>query len=1055
MRNLQTAAQVDAREVGEPMKIISHTAGDQGCFDLAQSLKLKRELIVEAWTERVLADPVIPQANRLSVPLLVDHVPDFLDTLVASLKVQDSSNSHEELGRRVGAGQASKQHARLRLLAGYSLPEALRELSHLRSVIIEHCYAELCQPQGASLLHAAIDRAMAEVADEISLQQLAEQRAHAITRELLHLMIEGVADRAIFVATPNGRIVSWNLGVARLLGYQEDEWLGRPISMIFTPEDKVRRTAEYEFENAKSKGRDTNECQHVRKDGSRFWAENFTAPLTGESGELRGFTIIISDRSEQKANAEKLEKSRTHLQLTQTAARVASWDWDFASGQVNWSENAEAVFGARPPDTFEAFQSLIVPEDLEIVASQAQHAIANRSSYEAEFRIRWPDGRISWIMGRGQAIYDQQGQAVRLLGVNLEITEKKLVEMERDRFFALSADPLCILDKNGYFKRINPAWEDRLGYREEEVLGRNWVDLVHPEDQAETRAFISKTLNDEDPGSLENRILHKEGGYRWFLWSARSYSIDATLYASARDITDRRQAENQFRSLANSIPQLAWMADSKGSIYWYNQRWYDYTGTSLEEVKGWGWRKLHHPDHLERVVRSIQHSWDSGEPWEETFPLRSHQGDWRWFLSRAVPIKDDHGQVILWFGTNTDITQEKKMSEELQQAKNVAEDANRTKTAFLANVSHELRTPLGAILGFAELLKDPLLRKEEREEFIETIIRNGKQLSELIGEVLDLGKIEAGKVDIERIKIDLQRFIHETADSLAVKAREKDIELELAWGEDLPQQIESDPLRLRQILFNIIGNSIKFTDRGFVQVKVEKMSLQGSKPQKISISVRDSGRGIPYDAQDLIFQPFTQADSSTTRKYGGTGLGLAISRKLARLLGGDVVLKESEPGQGSLFVITFEAFPVSRVAPLQLTESSEKQAQSKGASRLAGIQVLLAEDSADNQLLVKRMLQKEGAKVEIAGNGRDAVQRALSGHYDVVLMDIQMPLMDGYDATRELRRQGYRGAIVALTAHAMSDERMKSIEAGCDDHLTKPLSTPRLLSTVEKHLLKN
>lgn len=886
---------------------------------------------------------------------------------------------------------------------------------------------------------------------------LSETQAGSCTEQLFQLMIEGVSDRAIFVVTPEGQIASWNQGVERLLGYGEDEWVGRSVAMIFTPEDQAAGIPGLELEGARSKRRETQECYHVRKDSSLFWAENFTAVLLDKQGKVQGFTLIIRDCSEQKANESKLEKNRTLLELTQNAAHVASWDWDFSTGQVTWSHNAESIFGTRPPETFVEFEKLVLPEDLGAVAAIAQQAIDENKTYESEFRVRWPSGRISWLMGRGQPLYDQQGKPVRLLGVNLEITERKKLEMERDRFFEMSADPLCIVGSDGYFKRLNPAWRERLGYSEKELLSRPYMEFIHPDDRPETWAIEQEALKSHSTHfTFENRFLHKKGGFRWFLWSARSDTIDGTIYAAARDITDRKQVETHFRRLADSIPQLAWMANSEGWIYWYNQRWYDYTGTNLPEVEGWGWKKVHHPDHLPRVLKSIQHSWDSGEPWEETFPLRSRNGEWRWFLSRAVPIKDEADQLILWFGTNTDITKEKELSEELRLAKNAAEEANRTKSAFLANISHELRTPLGAILGFAELLKDCALRKEERDLFIETIIRNGKQLAELIGDVLDLSKIEAGKVEVERLKLSLPRFLDETMETLAGKAREKGIDLRLDISKEIPETIESDPLRLRQILFNLIGNAIKFTDRGSVTTQVKMLGQPTGERAKIAFVVSDTGRGIPYEAQEVIFQPFHQADNSTTRKYGGTGLGLAISQKLARLLGGDVVLSESEPGQGSSFTLTLDiGIPYPEKVLQTRNRRHPLQENNKGSSRLSGLNVLVAEDSLDNQLLIRKMLQRQGARVDIAGNGREAVQRALTLEYDVVLMDIQMPLMDGYDATRELRSKGYRGPIVALTAHALSDERDKSLRSGCDDHLTKPLSTPRLISTIERFAPKN
>jgi CheY-like chemotaxis protein/nitrogen-specific signal transduction histidine kinase len=392
--------------------------------------------------------------------------------------------------------------------------------------------------------------------------------------------------------------------------------------------------------------------------------------------------------------------------------------------------------------------------------------------------------------------------------------------------------------------------------------------------------------------------------------------------------------------------------------------------------------------------------------------------------------------------------------QELAKSKNDAEVGNRAKTSFLANLSHELRTPLCAMLGFAELLNDPALSHEDRIGYVNIICRNGHQLVALIDDILDLSKIEAGHLQLEYLVVSLPTLLSDISSSLEIKAREKGIKLSVETVGNTPESIISDPTRLRQILLNIIGNAIKFTDHGSVTVKVaHKVELEPL-GGRLSCTVEDTGCGIIAEAADKLFIPFSQADVSTTRKFGGTGLGLALSRRLARSLGGDVTLAATEQNNGSTFFITVAA-PLAKGITAQAHEQPAA-ATSNGSAvpalkPLSGVRLLLAEDAPDSQLLIERFLRIEGAEVDLAEDGAEAVKKATAKDYDVILMDIQMPILDGYGATAALRGQGYLGAIIALTAHAMPGECEKSLRAGCDHHLTKPIDRKLLIQTVSRY----
>jgi signal transduction histidine kinase/CheY-like chemotaxis protein/HPt (histidine-containing phosphotransfer) domain-containing protein len=385
--------------------------------------------------------------------------------------------------------------------------------------------------------------------------------------------------------------------------------------------------------------------------------------------------------------------------------------------------------------------------------------------------------------------------------------------------------------------------------------------------------------------------------------------------------------------------------------------------------------------------------------------------------------------------------------------RDAADAANRAKSEFLANMSHEIRTPMTAVLGYADLLLDQDLAPPERLECIQTIRRNGEHLLTVLNDVLDLSKIEAGKLLIERIACGPAQIVVDVASLMRVRALEKELDFGVEFATPVPETIESDPTRLRQILVNLTGNAIKFTETGSVRIVVR------CDPPKLSFSVVDRGIGMTREQVERLFRPFTQADSSTTRRFGGSGLGLVICKRLADMLGGTIAV-ESAAGSGSTFTLTIDTGPLEGVPMLSgLQEAgAATPAASPDVSQIRCVgRVLLAEDGADNQLLISTHLRKAGAVVTVAENGRVAVEKALAAieggaPFDLILMDMQMPELDGYGATATLRAKGYTRPIVALTAHAMASDRERCLRAGCDDYLSKPIHRPELLSTVRRYI---
>ena len=391
----------------------------------------------------------------------------------------------------------------------------------------------------------------------------------------------------------------------------------------------------------------------------------------------------------------------------------------------------------------------------------------------------------------------------------------------------------------------------------------------------------------------------------------------------------------------------------------------------------------------------------------------------------------------------------------LLEQKTVAEIANHEKSHFLANMSHEIRTPLNGIMGFTDVLRRGVGSKAEQRDYLDVIYKNGEHLLSLINDILDLSKIEAGRMEYEKRNYSPHKIISEVLSTMRVQAKEKGLSLECQWTSSVPETIHTDPMRLKQILMNLVGNALKFTKQGSVKL-VATLDQSQSSPQFV-VEVHDTGIGI--EAQNLknIFSPFTQADSSITRSFGGTGLGLTICRQIANGLGGDLTV-ESEVGKGSTFRLWVDAGSLENVRifetpPTEALNSNEQfKAETLESSSLKGIQILLVDDGKTNRDLISLVLENADASVTCAENGEEALQEYDRDKFDLILMDMQMPLMDGYTATRTLRSRGCSLPIIALTANAMRGDRDKCLAAGCSDFLTKPINIDSLLQTIGLHL---
>jgi len=583
-----------------------------------------------------------------------------------------------------------------------------------------------------------------------------------------------------------------------------------------------------------------------------------------------------------------------------------------------------------------------------------------------------------------------------------------------------------------------------------DIIGRSHYE-VFPEIPERWREIHRRCLAGAVEKSDEDRFERADGSVDWVKWEVRPWFDSAGEIGGigifSEDITERkraeealRESERQLRMLADTVPQLVWMAEADGSIFWYNQRWYDYTGTTAQEMAGWGWQSVLDPKILPKVLEQWRSSLATGKPFEMEFPLRGADGRFRWFLTRVNPLPDSQGRIVRWFGTNTDI-------EESRRARQVAEESSRLKDEFLATVSHELRTPLTAIVGWTSLLKSKQLDEATTSHAIQVVDRNARSLTQLIENLLEVTRGQTGKIRLNPRPLELASVIQAALDAVLPAAEAKQIRLQTVL-DPKAGPVTGDPDRLQQVVWNLLTNSIKFTpEGGRVQVSLQRMTSH------VEITVSDTGCGISPEFLPFVFDRFRQADASSTRAHGGLGLGLSIVRHLTELHGGTVSAYSPGEEQGSTFVVRLPL--TSRQAEIggKAVPYPKTGYIAVDSSRiLQGVKVLVVDDEPDTLELLRMVLELCGALVVTANSAAQALERLEKTDPDVLLSDIGMPGKDGFDLIREVRSlppdRGGRVPAVALTAYTRAEDRTTTLAAGFDMHIPKPVQPADVVAAV-------
>ncbi|HSD59172.1 MAG TPA: PAS domain S-box protein [Methanotrichaceae archaeon] len=771
-----------------------------------------------------------------------------------------------------------------------------------------------------------------------------------------------------------------------------------------------------------------------------------------------GLVTISALNIRQRSGTEKeLKESERKYRELEVQLPQTVFELDASGNIVFINRFGCQVFGYTPDDLKAGLSILqvVATENKEKVDRDINLALQGNPQVR-EYRLQKKDGSTFPAIAYSIPIV-KEGQTVGLRGIFLDISERKRTELaleeSENKFRGLAEKSLVgiYIVQDWRFKYVNPRFAEIFGYSVEEMtLKMGLKDVVLPEDWLKFEEGLQKNLAGEvESLYYEIRGLTKKGDsiHIEVFGSMTAYESRPAVVGTALDITERKRAEEALREseetlhvFLNAIPEPALLLNAQMMILASNKAMAVSLGRSIDELIGKNAFDFIPPHIAEPRRARVDKVILSAEPvcFED-----SRAG--RHFINYVSPILDESRKVSRVVIFAVDITERKLAEEELKGAMEAAEAAAKAKSEFLANMSHEIRTPMNAVIGMTSLILETDLNQEQKE-CLETIRISGHALLAIINDILDFSRIDRGKIELECQPFQIQSCIEEALNLISSQASEKGLKLYYEPEGYIPEAVVGDALRVRQVLINLLSNAVKFTERGEIVVKALASELPDN-GYEIHFLVRDTGIGISQETLGRLFQPFSQADTSTSRKYGGTGLGLAISKRLVELMGGEI-WAESEEGKGSTFHFTIRANAYSGL-PENAKPAITHQDEPKEAKDL---RILLAEDNPVNRRMAILMLRKLRYKVDPVANGLEVLQALERQKYDLILMDVQMPEMDGLEATREIRRRWPSDdlRIVALTANAIAGDREKCLEAGMDDYLCKPINLEDLKAALER-----
>ncbi len=785
----------------------------------------------------------------------------------------------------------------------------------------------------------------------------------------------------------------------------------------------------------------------------------YSRTAEGKVEQILGIARDITNRQQVEI---ALKESEERLKLATVASGIGMWFWDLVEDELEFTSQCKALFGltADAELSYARFIQTLHPEDRDRTNQAVEEALANQTDYNIEYRVVWSDGSVHWIVAKGRGFYNQIGQPVRMMGTVQDISDRKRIELkirDSEQHLKRVLDSLYtfvgVMTPNGILIEANRTALDAANLQPEDVLGKPFTQAYWWSYSTQSQAQLNEAIKRAAAGETVHYDVQVRLGAENYI--VIDFSLIPLfdnngkveyLIPSGIDISDREaskqalmQREHELKLTTEVIPQQIWTATAKGEVDYFNQRWIDYTGIPLENTINSGWKIILHPEDSARVLKSWNESVSSGKKYNIEVRLRGVDGVYRWFLVKARPLRNEQGEIIKWYGTNTSITRIKELEQRLRQQTEDLIEANQLKDEFLAIVSHELRTPLNPILGWSQLLASGRLDSEKMAAGITIIERNAKLQAQLIDDLLDVSRILRGKLNLNKTPLDLEMVIKSALTTVQLAADAKSIQIETEFEPNIGQ-VAGDASRLQQIIWNLVSNAIKFTpEGGRVLVKLSKIG------KRASLEVQDTGQGIDSEFLPYVFDRFRQAEGGNTRQFGGLGLGLAIVRHLSELHGGTVAVASEGKGKGTIFSVKLPLMNTPTEAidinPIDLSVKP---------NRFSGIKILVVDDEVDSLDILTLVLKQEGASVISVASAASALEALNKSTPDLIVSDIGMPKTDGYTLMSQIRNlsQGKNIPAIALTAYAGEVNQQLSLDAGFNRHLAKPINIPELITVI-------
>jgi PAS domain S-box-containing protein len=885
-------------------------------------------------------------------------------------------------------------------------------------------------------------------------------------------LVENAGDM-IYELSEEGKFAFINERMETQTGYDKQALLGLHYWDIVHADHRQKVMQFYKQQRHDKKEFTYLEFPIVSKDGSINWVgQNVRMFFKGEW--VWKVSAVARDITQVKAAQEKLAESERLYRVlsTDTSVMICLHKIDLDSTYQYVSPSATELTGFSPEELIGTSPfSLITPDDITRIKEEFILGTFQRNEIpDTEYRIQKKDGTIIWMQTSTHFIYDDYGALVSYKTSSREISKRKKAEAALQaselRFRLLSEDaPIGIYqtDASGLGTYMNKRWCEIAGIEESQAHGDGWVKAIHPNDREKVSKAWILAIKESKEFNIDFRFINPTLGVRWVSCHAVQITEpDGAItgyLGTIDDITDFKEvqekiieSEKLYRLIStNSTDLITLYNTGPNPIRTYiSPSSKEILGYEPEELLGRSPSDIIVPDDMRRIEKDIHPVTMSGKPIYVEYRVIKKDGTIIWLESNSNPFFDEAGNMAGFQTSARDITQRKNFEEALLKAKEKAEEATKAKSQFLSMMSHEIRTPMNAIIGVTNLLLEDNPRTDQQEG-LDLLKFSGENLLTIINDILDFSKIEAGKIEFENIDFDLHLTLTNLIKIIGHRAKQKDIDLYFNYPPDAPKIVTGDQVRISQIITNLLGNAIKFTKRGSVELAVKVQKIHTDEFE-FKFAIIDTGIGIETEKIHEVFESFTQARSDTTRKFGGTGLGLSITKRLLNLMNSNIEV-ESQPGVGSKFFFT-----------LKLKEGKldklVKKINSDFASnfREKSIHVLLVEDNRVNQIVATNFLKKWGIEVSIANTGIEAVEMAQRKTFQLILMDLQMPEMDGYEATRQIRAlsDSYFQSlpIIALTASAMTEIQGKILASGMNDFISKPFQPEALQEKIASYVLQ-